>query len=188
MQGSRAHAPNPRPESLRPLFGIRLLWISIACAVVVGCGGGGGGSPPVVQDRDHDGIPDAQDCAPDDPTRWQMLSYQSSDADSDGHFANSSGQVCSGSSLPANYSVAQATDPAMLDCDDNNSSVWRLVTVYADKDGDGVGAGPGQVSCIGKAAPAGFSLLGYDPVDDPSNPNSAAVSDLDLPSWQLLTP
>jgi hypothetical protein len=220
--------------------GLTLLLLSLGLTAAVGCGGGGS-SPPVVQDTDHDGVPDAQDCAPNDPTKWQMLSYQSVDADSDGKFANSSGQVCAGASLPPQYSAnavaagtsvdcddtdatrwqllpyaavdadgdgfsiaktgqvcsgaslpkgysASPPDARTTDCDDSNPTAWRWVMVFADKDGDGVGAGPGVVRCVGSKAPAGYSFLGYDPLDDPANPSSAGTSTLDLPSWLLTTP
>jgi hypothetical protein len=57
--------------------------------------------------------------------------------------------------------------------------------LYVDADGDGVGAGAGQISCVGTAAPPGFSLLGYDPLDDPSDPTAAVISSLELAPWQL---
>jgi hypothetical protein len=212
--------------------------MAVMCALVVGCGGGG--SRPVAQNTDHDSVPDSQDCAPNDSTKWQLLSYQSVDLDSDGHFVNSSGQVCTGFALPPNYSASQvsagdadcddsssarwqllsytavdadsdgyataqtgqlcsgaslppgysATPPvaSALDCDDDDPSKWRLMTIYADADGDGVGAGAGKVSCMGVNAPSGFSLFGYDPSDDPADPGSKSVSNLELSSWQLATP
>jgi hypothetical protein len=213
--------------------------MSLALTLTGGCGGGNTATP-VVKDTDHDGVPDSQDCAPNDPTKWQMLPYQSVDADSDGKFVNSSGQVCAGATLPPQYSVSQVAaasadcddanptrwqlltyaavdadsdgfsvakagqvcsgttlpkgysasppDIRTTDCDDSNPSVWRLVMIFADKDGDGVGAGSGVVKCVGSTAPAGYSFLGYDPLDDPANPSSAGISTLDLPSWLLATP
>jgi hypothetical protein len=61
------------------------------------------------------------------------------------------------------------------------------MTVYADADSDGVGAGGGSVACLGTAAAPGFSLLGYDPADDPTDPDSP-ISTLELSSWLLATP
>ena len=71
------------------------------------------------------------------------------------------------------------------DCNDADSSMWRLMTVWADADGDAVGAGRGTVTCVGNAAAAGFSLLGYDPLDDPANPSSPGTSTVELAAWQL---
>lgn len=217
----------------------RPMLMSVVCALVVGCGGGGG-SAPAVQNADHDSVPDSQDCAPNDSTKWRLLSYKSVDLDSDGHFVNSSGQVCAGSALPPNYSASQVSagnsdcddsssarwqllsysavdvdsdgyaaaktgqvcsgaslptgysaiqpDVSALDCDDGDPSKWRLMTIYADADGDGVGAGAGKVTCVGSSAPPGYSLFGYDPSDDPADPASRSVSNLELSSWQFATP
>jgi hypothetical protein len=40
--------------------------------------------------------------------------------------------------------------------------------LYPDQDGDGVGASPRQIRCIGAALPAGLTLGGYD--DDDADP------------------
>lgn len=126
------------------------------------------------------------DCDDANATRWQLLPFVARDADTDGHQVAGSGQVCSGANLPAGYFAAPAVPPE--DCNDANSSAWRFMTIYADADGDTVGAGHGTVTCVGTSAGPGFSLLGYDPLDDPADPNAAAVSTLDLPSWLLTTP
>jgi len=224
-----------RPPRSSNLF--KSMLMVVAFATMVGCGGG---STPVVQDTDHDSVPDSQDCAPNDSTKWQLLSFQSMDSDSDGHFVNSSGQVCAGSALPANYSTSQVAagnsdcddsssarwqllpysavdadsdgyaiakagqvcsgaslptgysttppDVSALDCDDSDPSKWRLMTIYVDADGDGAGAGAGKVTCVGSGAPAGFSLVGFDPLDDPTDPASASVSNPELSPWQFATP
>ena len=126
------------------------------------------------------------DCKDDDATRWQVLPHDARDADLDGHSITSAGEVCSGASLPAGYLAGPATGPE--DCNDASSSTWRLMTIYADADGDKVGAGAGSVACVGTGAATGFSLLGYDPADDPADPDAASISALDLPSWLLTTP
>jgi hypothetical protein len=170
------------------LRGVSLICALALCLAVIGCNGTDRQPPPPsVQDTDHDSVPDAQDCAPRDPTKWQLLTYQSVDSDSDGHWVNFTGQVCAGASLLPTYS-ATAVAASDQDCDDTNPAVWRLVMIYRDADGDGVGAGAGKVACAGTSAPAGFSLFGYDPLDDPSDPTAASVSNLELSSWQLTTP
>src|SRR5262249_10789534 len=64
-----------------------VLSIIAACAVLAGCGGGGGGggTPTPAPNADGDSVADAQDCAPNDATKWQLLPYQSIDMDQDGH-------------------------------------------------------------------------------------------------------
>lgn len=213
-------------------------YLFLLLAFLTGCGGGGGGRR--APDADADGVADAQDCAVNDATRWQNLSYQSVDNDSDGRRVNASGQLCAGSSLPSTHSTATvatadidcndnsaaiwrmmpfasrdadvdgfsvtasgqvcsgdslpasygatAPQPASADCDDSSAAIWRRMTTYVDADGDGIGAGPGQVTCVGNNAPSTRSLLGYDPVDDPSDPTATNVANVELPSWQLTTP
>jgi hypothetical protein len=123
------------------------------------------------------------DCDDANATRWQLLAYVARDADIDGHNIASAGQVCSGTNLPSGYFAVAAVPPE--DCNDADSSMWRLMTVWTDADGDAVGAGRGTVSCVGNAAAAGFSLLGYDPLDDPANPSSPGTSTVELAAWQL---
>jgi len=154
------------------------------CLGLIGCSGAGDGSPPLAKDTDGDSVPDARDCAPADPTRWQLLAYQSRDSDADGYRADATGEVCSGATLPPAYAASTAA-AGDADCDDANPAAWRLMMLYVDADGDGVGAGAGQISCVGTAAPPGFSLLGYDPLDDPSDPTAAVISSLELAPWQL---
>ncbi|WP_129642368.1 hypothetical protein [Peristeroidobacter agariperforans] len=266
-------------------------YLLLLFAFLAACGGGGGKKRP--SDADADGVADAQDCAVNDASRWQNLSYQSVDGDADGHRANSSGQLCAGTALPSSHSASAvasgdvdcndnnaalwrilpfvsrdtdadgfsvadsgdicsgealppgygttapeataadcddssattwrilsflsrdadadgfsiaasgdicsgealpsgygATAPrtAAADCDDSSATTWRVTMTYGDADGDGVGAGAGTVTCIGANAPAARSLLGYDPVDDPSDPNATSVSNYELPVWQLTTP
>jgi len=207
----------------------------LASALVVGCGGGGGSR---VQDADRDSVADAQDCAPNDPAASRLLSFQSEDKDSDGHFVSTTGQVCAGSTLPSRYaagpvvgnpdcddavatrwqllthasrdadadghtvaSAGQLCSGANLptgylaaasvppeDCNDGSATTWRLMTVWSDADGDGVGTGHGTVACIGNGAASGFSLLGYDPLDEPTDPNAPGITNVELPSWLLTTP
>jgi hypothetical protein len=127
------------------------------------------------------------DCDDNAASRWRMLPHVSRDADADGFSIASTGQVCSGSVLPAGFGT---TVPPLVatDCDDSDAATWRIRMTYADADGDEVGAGPGAVTCIGTGAPSGRSLLGYDPVDDPSDPNAGVSSNLELSSWLLTTP
>jgi len=214
--------------------------IPLLCSVLAACGGGGGGRQPPPPDADADSVADSLDCAPNDATRWQSLSFQSVDADADGRRANASGQLCSGASLPANYFatavaagdedcndasatvwrvlpyVARDADAdgftaansgnvcsgdvlptgyanalpvrSLLDCDDASATAWRFMTTYQDNDGDGIGSGSGTSACIGTTAAAGFSLYGYDPLDDANNPSSSLTSKLELPSWLLTAP
>lgn len=218
--------------SLTPFWTLARAVALTICFSLVACGGGHH-KPP---DADADGIADASDCAPNDGTRWQMLSFAAVDDDADGHPVNTAGQVCSGATLPAHRLAAavpaadadcndadasrwtllafQSRDAdgdavsiaasgqvcsgtalppgyganapqGPQDCDDANQAVWRRMTVYRDRDGDGVGSGTGALQCIGKTPAAPYVFGGYDPLDDPADPNSAAVNDFDLPSYLL---
>ncbi|HZI07036.1 MAG TPA: hypothetical protein VEZ71_23650, partial [Archangium sp.] len=102
------------------------------------------------------------DCAPTDASRWQSLAFQYVDADGDGRTVPASGQVCTGSTLPAPY----ATKANGNDCDETNPAlfVWRVL--YPDKDGDGVGVPPRVVMCLDDGPPpSGYSIYGFDPDD-----------------------
>jgi hypothetical protein len=223
---------------LKPLFSLLLI-----CCVLAACGGGGSSSPPPAPlDSDGDTIADAQDCAPMDGARWRTLTFSSVDGDGDTRRVNTTGQQCSGASLPATYFAdpvaaadvdcddAAATRWRMLpyaardadldnfsipltgeqcsgdalpagyaatvppqaqsapDCDDSAASAWRYMMTFTDADGDGVGAGAGQTRCVGSSAPAGFSIYGYDPLDDANDPTAASVFNYELAPWLLSTP
>jgi hypothetical protein len=101
------------------------------------------------------------DCGPADPTRWQLLPYGFRDADGDSAAVPEIGMVCSGATLPAGYLDA-APVGRPLDCDDTNPDVSVALTIFADGDHDGFGAGPGQLACTNGSAPAGFSTSGTD--------------------------
>jgi hypothetical protein len=98
------------------------------------------------------------DCAPSDPTQWQLLAFQYRDADGDTYTVGMSGQICSGASLPAGYATVAKGD----DCDDSNPAIFDLLTVYADTDGDGVGAGSALSVCTDGSVPVGDSSTATD--------------------------
>lgn len=125
------------------------------------------------------------DCDDADPARWILLAYRGRDRDGDGRPVAETGNLChSAATLPADYA---ADVPASLaDCDDADAARWRRVSVYLDRDGDGVGAGTRLVQCHGATPTAGLSLKGYDPNDDPDDPDAALVSELDLPQTLLI--
>jgi len=101
------------------------------------------------------------DCAPDDPARWQLLAYRYRDADGDGAAVAATGLVCSGAVLPAGYLETAPVDRP-LDCDDTNPAISVALTIFADGDRDGFGAGPGQLACTNGSPPAGFSTVDTD--------------------------
>jgi len=101
------------------------------------------------------------DCAPDDPGRWQSLAYHFRDADGDGAAVAESSTVCSGAALPAGYLVS-APVGRPLDCNDGDPAAFVALTVFADTDGDGVGAGPGQPACTNGSPPFGFATTSTD--------------------------
>jgi hypothetical protein len=101
------------------------------------------------------------DCAEEDATRWQLLTYAHVDGDGDTHTTPVSGQVCTGAQLPLPYfAVASGND-----CDDTDPSRFHARVLYPDADGDGVGRPPRVVPCLGTALPAGHSVFGFDPDD-----------------------
>jgi hypothetical protein len=120
------------------------------------------------------------DCDDADPGRWITVNYRGRDRDEDGHPVDEPGQLClAAAALPATYA---AQVPALLrDCDDDNAAHWRLASVYRDQDGDGVGAGPREIQCLGSVPAAGFSLQGYDPNDLATDPAAAQIAEIDLP-------
>ena len=101
------------------------------------------------------------DCAPDDPSRWQTLSYAGVDADGDGYTVGPAGKVCAGATLPDPYRAAAHGN----DCDDQDVARWAWTVLYPDRDGDGVGAPPREVQCLGSTIPPGYSIFGWDTDD-----------------------
>ena len=106
-------------------------------------------------------VPTNTDCAHEDGTRWQLLSYAHVDADADTHTTPSAGQQCSGEALrPPFFTQASGND-----CDDSDPTRFLARVLYLDSDGDGVGRPPRVVPCLGTSLPAGHSVFGFDPDD-----------------------
>jgi hypothetical protein len=101
------------------------------------------------------------DCAPADPAAWRLLAHAWVDEDGDAHTVPSVGEVCAGDALPDPYRSAKAG----LDCDDHDAEVFSAVVRYPDGDGDGVGAAPRAVFCIGAEEPPAHVRAGWD-LDD----------------------
>jgi hypothetical protein len=141
---------------LKPLFSLLLI-----CFVLAACGGGGSSSPPPTPpaplDSDGDTVADAQDCAPMDGARWRTLTYGSIDSDGDTRRVNSTGQQCSGASLPATY-FADAVAAADVDCDDAAATRWRMLPFAArDADLDNFSVAQTGEVCSGDTLPAGYA-------------------------------
>lgn len=110
------------------------------------------------------------DCAPADPTLWRPLAFANVDRDGDGYTTREAGPFCFGAALPAPY-VEKAVGN---DCSDSDPALYRWVILYEDKDGDGVGAPPRWIPCLGATVPAGWSIFGHDADDaDPGVVTSA---------------
>jgi hypothetical protein len=144
--------------------------------------GDGVGAGPSLSSCTAGALPSGQsstgtDCAATDPTRWQSLAYAGLDEDEDGLSTRAAGQVCTGPALPAPY-VATAVGN---DCDDLDPEVYRWVVLYPDQDGDGIGAPPRQIPCLGATLPDGLVPWGWDP-DDGDSGVSARESD-PLDGW-----
>ncbi|NTX03436.1 hypothetical protein [Myxococcus sp. CA040A] len=116
------------------------------------------------------------DCADDDATRWVQRNYTHVDRDLDGATMPEQGGVCVGSALPAPY-FTKATGN---DCDDADPERTRWVVLYPDRDGDGVGAEPRQIPCIGATIPPGMSIYGYDLDDNDPDVTEATEDDSDM--------
>ncbi|QSQ13011.1 hypothetical protein [Myxococcus landrumensis] len=116
------------------------------------------------------------DCAADDATRWQQLAYAHVDRDVDGATTPEKGSVCAGATLPTPY----FTQASGNDCDEADPARTRWVVLYPDHDGDGVGAEPRQVSCLGASIPSGWSVYGYDTNDNDPGTTADEESDLEL--------
>jgi len=127
------------------------------------------------------------DCNDADAQKSHLIPYASRDEDQDGYRVNVIGNYCGNLTLPANYFTTEATT-RQLDCDDAAASKWLWSTIYRDADGDGVGAGAMVSACVGNTAGTGFAFTGYDPLDDPNDPASASVSNLELAVYLLVTP
>jgi hypothetical protein len=126
----------------------------MTCAMLLAACGGGGSRKPA--DSDRDGIADASDCAASNAQAWQMLPYAAVDNDGDSFRVNSAGQVCAGTSLPANR-FTTAVAAADVDCNDADGNAWRL-TPYVSRDVDGDGyrdVAPGD-HCDAGTLPANY--------------------------------
>jgi hypothetical protein len=113
---------------------------------------------------------DASDCAAGDAARWQLLAYSHRDSDGDGATTAEAGAVCSGAALPAGYRTAASGN----DCAAGDPTRWQTVALYADTDGDLVGAGSAIPTCMGTTRPPGLSDRGTDCAAD------------DITRWGLL--
>ncbi len=153
-----------------------------ALTSVTGCNGEDSidqdGKSLVAVDSDNDGIDDRIDCAPQDGSRWQQLSYNFQDQDLDGHLTSlpKTQLVCSGTLLPSIY-LDSSIGYSVGDCDDSLATgvgIYRNVMLFKDQDQDDVGAGVGSSHCIGAKEPKGYSLVASD------------CNDLDNNAYQLL--
>ncbi|HET9625483.1 MAG TPA: hypothetical protein VFP84_29145, partial [Kofleriaceae bacterium] len=121
------------------------------------------------------------DCAPGDATAWQVLGYNFRDGDGDGAVIAQAGTQCSGARLPPGFFVDPPANRP-FDCDDSDPAIAVPLTVFADADHDGFGAGASQLACTAAGAPpAGFSTSGTDCDDgDPAVWASLAYTAVDF--------
>ncbi len=103
-----------------------------------------------------------------------MRRYGYVDRDSDGYTAPEAGEVCTGATLPDPYRASAKGN----DCSDSDTSQYRWVVMHRDLDGDGIGAGPRSVFCLGNCLPPGWSIFGYDPDDGDPAVQSSEDDDL----------
>jgi hypothetical protein len=100
-------------------------------------------------DADNDGVPDVNDCAPNDATRWRTANLYI-DGDNDGYDAGQE-VVCYGAAIPAGYKATTLG----TDCDDTNAAITVPRTWYQDSDNDGYSNGTTLTQCN---RPAGYKL------------------------------
>jgi hypothetical protein len=111
------------------------------------------------------------DCAPDDSTRWQGLTYQYRDADEDTFTVEAGGSLCAGATLPRGYTNAARGN----DCNDQDPGVFLSLQGHVDSDADGVGAGAAMTFCTAGTLPPGHVSTGTDCAEE------------DATRWRLLT-
>jgi hypothetical protein len=98
------------------------------------------------------------DCDDGDPAVWMSLAYTAVDFDFDGVTVPAVGTRCTaGTLLPPYFATPHGND-----CDDANPNVSIALTVFADVDRDGFGAGSAQQACTNGTPPAGFATNGTD--------------------------
>lgn len=114
-------------------------------------------------------VTDATDCDDTDQAVWRAYADPFADRDGDGYTVQEAAALCIGDSLPPPYLPTANGN----DCDDADPTAYRRLALYADTDGDGVGAPPRWIPCLGATLPAGWSVLGYDEDDN----NSAIQAD-----------
>jgi hypothetical protein len=117
--------------------------------------------------------PVGSDCDDSDATRWALLTYRAIDADGDGFTVPASGQLCTNGALPAPFRASENGN----DCNDADPTLTHFAVLYPDQDGDGVGAPPRQVLCLGTTTPAGLVPGGYD--EDDTDPAVIETEDFD---------
>ena len=138
-----------------------MILLSASLIILSGCGGESSDESVQSGDLDSDGFLDSNDCAPEDENNWKILAYKSQDGDLDGRYIASQGEICTSDSLPDGYSINEVTDD-QIDCDDNNNQVWKQVVLHLDLDGDNVGSGEGELTCIGETLPQMASSITGD--------------------------
>jgi hypothetical protein len=116
-------------------------------------------------DSDGDGVANSGDCAPDDPSKYQISPARFVDADGDGFYMGwmEIRQVCTDNML-SGYKYDR--NWKKIDCDDNDPSITANI-FYRDADSDGFGWGARSYSCD-SIPPEGYVNNNHDCYrDDP---------------------
>jgi len=89
--------------------------------------------PPAGIDSDGDTMPDATDCAPNDPTRWRLVNFWP-DADNDGladyGSPNFPTQICVGNAIPPNWTPF--APPPLDRCLNDSTNSCQTVRPYLE--------------------------------------------------------
>jgi hypothetical protein len=118
-------------------------------------------------------VPHGNDCNDSNAAVWAELTYRAVDRDHDGFTVPETGMQCTNGTLPPPFfDTAHGND-----CNDDDPALFRFAVLYHDGDGDGVGAPPRNILCLGPADPGGFVPGGYD--EDDNDPAVIETEDFD---------
>ncbi len=117
-----------------------------------------------------DNIMGDDDCDDNNNLIWRNIGV-GADKDGDGWIKGTGESMCIGDIIPNGY-IGIDTKKGDNDCNDEDASIWRLIRVGKDGDGDGWIAESASDMCIGENPPSGYikDFSGENDCDD-TNPS-----------------
>ncbi|MCH6198746.1 Ig-like domain-containing protein [Aquiflexum sp. LQ15W] len=103
----------------------------------------------ILPDTDEDGVPDGEDCAPNEATKYRNGTFFI-DIDNDG-YDNGRAEICYGEEIPDGYKDTTLGS----DCDDTDATITVTRTWFQDADNDGYSNGNTLTQCT---RPQGYKL------------------------------